>query len=103
MAEITQQTTDTSNEFEPELIRLLAIVMLFTTSAMLFLFSFALMEDLSTLAKAPELVWAFICGAPSQDGPALPLMLTLTTLAFGAGIGLTGWHIWLIRRQKNNV
>lgn len=99
MAEVVQQPSE-SGGLEPEFIRLLTIILLFTVSVMLFLFSFALMEDLSTLAKAPELVWAFICGAPSADGPALPLMLTLTTLAFGAGISLTGWHIWSARKHK---
>lgn len=100
MAEISQQPKEMDG-LEPELIRLLAIVMLFTLGAMLFLFSFALMEDLSTLSKAPELVWAFICGAPSADGPALPLMLTLTTLSFGAGLSLTAWHLWKKRTQTS--
>ena len=66
---------------------------------MLFVFSLALMNDIQMLSKAPELVWAFICGAPSEDGPALPLMLTLTTLAFGGGIIVTGWHLWMLRRE----
>jgi len=99
MAEVVQQTADTQG-LEPAFTRLLGIIMLFTVGVMLFLFSLALMEDLATLTKAPELVWAFICGAPVADGPALPLMLTLTTLSFGAGIGLSGWHIW--QHRKNN-
>jgi len=100
MTDATQDRHDLDG-LEPEFIRLLGIIMLFTLGVMLFIFSLALMKDLATLSKAPELVWAFICGAPSEDGPALPLMLTLTTLAFGAGIGLTGWHIWQRRKQHD--
>jgi hypothetical protein len=98
MTELVQEQTNDMDGLEPEFIRILAIVMLFTLGIMMFIFSLALMEDLSTLSQAPELVWAFICGAPSAEGPALPLMLTLTTLAFGAGIGITGWHIWQKRK-----
>ena len=99
MSDVVQKTTE-SDGLEPEFIRLLTIIMLFTVGTMLFFFSFALMEDLSTLRQAPDLVWAFICGAPSPDGPALPLMLTITTLIFASGIGLTGWHIWSLRKHK---
>ncbi len=100
MTEVVQHSTEMDG-LEPELIRLLTIVMLFTLGIMLFLFSLALMEDLSTLSQAPELVWAFICGAPSADGPALPLMLTLATLSIGSGVGVTGWHIWKKRTQAS--
>lgn len=85
---------------EPEFLRLLAIIMLFTVGVMLFLFSLALIEDLETLSRAPELVWAFICGAPSDEGPALPLMLTLTTLAIGGGIVVSIWHIWKLKHKR---
>lgn len=99
MAEAAKQHG--SGELEPAFIRLLTIIMLFTVGVMLFLFSLALLEDLATLSKAPELVWAFICGAPSDEGPALPLMLTLTTLAIGGGIALSGWHVWKLRQEKS--
>ena len=100
MAEVVEQQ-DGMGGLEPEFIRLLVIIVLFTVGVMFFIFSLAVMEDLETLGRAPELVWAFICGRPAEEGPTLPLMLTLTTLAFGGGIALTGWHIWKLR--KNNL
>lgn len=93
MAEIQKQKPPV-DELDHGFIRLLVIVVLFTVAVVLFVMSLALMEDISTLSKAPELVWAFICGAPSETGPALPLMLTLTTLAFLGGIAILVWHIW---------
>ena len=89
--------------FEPAFIRLLIIITLFTVGVMLFIFSLAFLEDLETLSKAPELVWAFICGAPSDEGPALPLMLTLTTLALGGGVVFSGWHVWKLRQDKSTT
>lgn len=99
MSNVIEQKS-TVDGLEPEFIRLLAIIMLFTVGVMLFLFSLALLEDLQTLSKAPELVWAFICGAPSDEGPALPLMLTLTTLALGGGVVASIWHFWKLKSQQ---
>jgi len=93
MAEVHKQQASTDG-LEPEFIRILIIVVLVTMGVMLFLFSLALMKDLQTLQRAPELVWAFICGVPSEDGPALPLLLTLSTLSILGAILVTIWHIW---------
>jgi hypothetical protein len=64
----------------------------------LLLFSVAYTRDLNTLARAPELIWAFICGAPSDSGIVLPLLLTISTLALFLGFGLWGFT-WLRARR----
>ncbi len=84
---------------DPALIRLMGIAGLFAFGIASLFISFALMDDVSLLSSAPDMVWAFVCGAPSPNGPALPLMLTITTLALLGGVGLTGWHMWASRKQ----
>ena len=60
----------------------------------MFIFSAAYARDVSILTKAPEVVWAFICGRPAEYGVTLPLLLTLGTMGLLGGTGLFGWHWW---------
>lgn len=64
----------------------------------LFAFGAAYAKDVATLAKAPEMIWAFICGRPGDFGFTLPLLLTLGTMGVLVGAGLLGWSWWLARR-----
>lgn len=100
---MAEQTTESTPQevVEPEFIRLLVIAMLFTFGIMMLIFSFALSKDINLLRDAPGMVWAFICGAPNPDGPALPLLLTFGTLALIGGFVASGWHWWHIRRKKS--
>jgi hypothetical protein len=65
----------------------------------MFLFSAAYAKDLQTLARAPELVWGFICGRPSEFGPILPLLLTIGTLSLLGSMFALGWRWWRGRAQ----
>ena len=64
----------------------------------MFVFSAAYAKDVNTLRKAPEMVWAFICGRPSEYGFTLPLLLTLATMGVLMGAGVFGWGWWRARR-----
>lgn len=64
----------------------------------MFVFSAAYAKDVNTLAKAPEMVWAFICGRPGEFGFTLPLLLTLGTMGVLIGVGVFGWGRYRARR-----
>ncbi|MAS32938.1 MAG: hypothetical protein CL610_02950 [Anaerolineaceae bacterium] len=75
-----------------------AAALLISFGATMFLFSAAYAKDVETLLKAPELVWAFICGQPSEYGVTLPLLLTAGTMAVLGGVVTTGVTWW---RHRN--
>lgn len=100
MAEQISSQGQKPPQTDPAFMRVLAAVALYAFAAALFLFSLALMKDVQTLRDAPEIVWNWLCGRPDPDGPALPLMLTFSTLALLGGLALTGWHLWLRRRER---
>lgn len=91
----------TEEVIAPSFIRITIITVLFTFGIMMLIFSFALSKDLNLLRDAPGMVWAFICGAPSPNGPALPLLLTLGTMAMLGGVIASGWHWWKTRQEKS--
>ena len=64
----------------------------------LFVFGAAYAKDVNTLTKAPEMIWAFICGRPGKFGVILPLLLTLGTMGVLTGSGVFGWAWWRARR-----
>ncbi|MBZ0293854.1 MAG: hypothetical protein K8L99_14910 [Anaerolineae bacterium] len=74
-----------------------AIALLFSFGLTMFLFSAAYAKDIDTLRRAPELVWAFICGQPNPDGITLPLLLTISFMAVLVGGGLSLWTWWKTR------
>jgi len=99
---MAEQTVETPRHeaVDPGFIRLMVIAVLFTFGIMMFIFSFALSKDLNLLREAPGMVWAFICGAPNPDGPALPLLLTFGTLSLIGGFVAGGWHWRQNRLEK---
>jgi len=103
MTEQSLQTRPQLSDLEPAFKRIVIIAVMFTFAVMMLFFSFALAKDVNLLRNAPGMVWAFICGAPNPDGPALPLMLTITTLSFLGGMGATGWHLWMNRKERQQA
>lgn len=73
------------------IVTLIAIALLLSFGVTMLLFSAAYARDLQTILRAPELIWAFICGQPDPGGPVLPLMLTFSTLALLGGAGVAIW------------
>jgi hypothetical protein len=88
----TAETEPVASQIDAPFVRVLTITGLAAFGLFSLLISVALMKDLQTLASAPELIWAFVCGAPSPDGPALPLMLTISTLALLGAVVVGIWH-----------
>jgi protein SCO1/2 len=60
----------------------MASALLLGFGAAMLLISLAFLQDLRTLSEIPGLVWAFVCGVPSEDGITLPLLVTLSLAAF---------------------
>lgn len=104
MAENQLHTQPTPNDplSDAAFVRVLTIAVLTTFSFVMLIFSFALFEDLQLL-QVPGMVWAFICGAPNPDGPAMPLMLTFTTLGFIGSIGVTVYHVYRQFRDRQSA
>jgi hypothetical protein len=65
----------------------------------LVLMSAAYIRDLEYLRQVPGMVWSFLCGVPTENGVALPAMLSIGTVALLAGGGMLGWY-WLRRRAR---
>lgn len=55
-------------------------------------------KDLSLLINAPLAIWSAVCGQPSSDPLTLPLLITLSGVAFVAGLVL--FVIILARRLR---
>lgn len=52
------------------------------------LMSFAYIEDLALLSRAPEAVWLFICGVPTDSEMVFPLLVGVGSLAVISSIVL---------------
>jgi len=76
---------------------LVAIPLLISFGITMLIFSMAYVQDMALLARAPELVWAFICGEPAEEGIALPILLLLSSATIAGGLGLMTWT-WLRNR-----
>ena len=76
---------------QSSIVTIIVIALLFSFGVTMLLFSMAYARDVQTILRAPELIWDFICGRPDPGGPALPLMLTVGTLALLGGVVATGW------------
>lgn len=81
---------------------LAAILFLVTMAVIMFLFSLAYLDDLNTLRSAPELVWSFVCGQPTENGVTLPLLLTISTLAVLTSGVLAAGRWWLGRDSRKS-
>jgi len=100
MAELRPEKQDSSVEVgaaSASMITLAAAALLASFGVTMLLFSMAYARDVQTILRAPELIWDFICGRPDPGGPALPLMLTLGTLAL---IGSAAVMVWTRLRRK---
>lgn len=80
------------------IVTLVAVALLFSFGVTMLVFSAAYARDVLTLLRAPEMIWAFICGQPDPGGPVLPLMLTLGTLALLVGVVVAVWA--RLRRRR---
>lgn len=78
---------------------LILCVTLISFGVVMTVFALAYTKDLQTLARAPELIWAFICGQPNEGGATLPLLLTSSAVGLLAGVGIGGWGWWSARRH----
>lgn len=78
---------------------LVLTVMLLSFGGMMLIFALAYTKDLQTLARAPELIWAFICGQPNEGGATLPLLLTASAVGLLGGGGIGAWAWWSARRR----
>lgn len=100
MAEVRPEKQDSSVEVgavSASMIALAAVALLVSFGVTMLLFSMAYARDVQTILRAPELIWDFICGRPDPGGPALPLMLTLGTLAL---IGSAIVVVWARLRRR---
>jgi hypothetical protein len=75
-----------------------AAAALFSFGITLMLMSAAYIRDLEYLRQVPGMVWSFLCGVPTENGVALPAMLSMGTVALLVGGGILGWHWWRRRR-----
>lgn len=92
----TPDTEDSGSDVS--VLYLLLTVLLWSMGATLLLISLAYIKDIDTLKNIPDAVWNFICGRPTPDGPTLPLLLTLGTLALLSGGGVLLWSKFLQKR-----
>jgi hypothetical protein len=76
------------------LVRLLAVVGLLSFGLTMLGFSLLYVRDLQTLSELPDMIWAFICGVPSENGVVLPLLILMSTVSIFIAAALWGWH-WL--------
>ncbi|MDX2139424.1 MAG: SCO family protein [Chloroflexota bacterium] len=67
--------------------------------AAMLLISLAFLQDLRTLSEIPGLVWAFVCGIPTEDGVTLPLLVVLSLAAF-ATTGVLWLGRWVSRHSR---
>lgn len=74
------------------------IALLLSFGLTMFVFSAAYAKDIDTLRRAPELIWAFICGQPNPNGITLPLLLTISLMSVLVSAGLSVWVWWQGRR-----
>ena len=81
---------------------LAAIVFLVTLAVITLMFSMAYMDDINTFRNAPELVWNFVCGVPTDNSVTLPLMLTATILALLTSGVLAVGRWWLGRDSRQS-
>lgn len=100
-AQVTNTKQPAKKLEETRLMLNVAVIMLVTIGAILVLFSGVYVQDIETLKSAPETVWNFICGIPVEGDYVLPLLLTLSILAFVASAGLLVIRWWLGRQQAS--
>jgi hypothetical protein len=91
-AQPIDMTEPGETEVDTGFLYLVGAIMLLTIGGTLLLISLAYVKDLDTLKNVPGAIWNFVCGRPTPDGPTLPLLLTMSTLAIVIGGGLLVWN-----------
>jgi len=56
------------------------------------IFAAAYSGDIASFAQAPQQIWQFVCGIPSQNSLTIPLLLSIGTVAIVAGCGTLWWQ-----------
>ena len=74
-----------------------AIVFFLVIGALMMLFSVTFIKDMQTLRTVPDALWNFLCGTPTDNEIALPLLLTIGIVSFGVSGGLQIWR-WRLNR-----
>lgn len=104
---MTEQNTSAgfgrSTTLDSGFIRVSIAATCYSFGAVMLLFSMAFFKDVAKLREIPSIVWGFICGAPNPDGPGLPLLLTLATLALLGGFAVTVWHFYRLWRDRKST
>lgn len=79
---------------------LAGIIFLIVMGMMMLVFSTAYINDVQTLRAAPEAVWNFLCGTPTDNNITLPLLLTIAIACFLGSGGLYIYRWWLGRNRN---
>lgn len=72
----TKQTTSASS-----IIGLVINTTILSFGLTLLIFTSLYQQDLSALQRLPEAIWLFVCGVPTEDPIALPLLQVISALA----------------------
>jgi hypothetical protein len=99
MAKVSQTSGDTRDRQQHALLPVAAAALL-SFGVTLMLMSAAYIRDLEYLRQVPGMVWSFLCGVPTENGVALPAMLSFGTVALLIGGGMIGWHWWRRRATQ---
>lgn len=76
IAENTKQTNPSSS-----LILLVVNSMVLSFGLTLFIFTSLYQQDLAAIQRLPEAIWLFVCGVPTEDPIALPLLQVISAVA----------------------
>jgi hypothetical protein len=96
MSVIENPQPETLNQTEAIRFWLLAAMLfLLTIALVLGMFSLMYLEDIATLRNAPDTIWSWVCGRPTENGVTLPLMMTGSIVAViaSAALGIGRWWI----------
>ncbi|MEM9950888.1 MAG: hypothetical protein AAF846_04765 [Chloroflexota bacterium] len=99
MTVLPSRDDNTSSE-EQQFYLLVASVFFAVISGLMFLFAMTFIRDLQTLRSVPDALWNFLCGTPTDNQIALPLLLTIGIVTIGLSGVLQIWRLKLVRRGE---
>ena len=59
---------------------------------MFWIFAAAYSGDVASVLQAPQQIWQFVCGIPSQNSLTVPLLLSIGTIEVISGSGALWWQ-----------